>query len=48
LLEKLWHVQKTVKERYSRTPMRDENGSELGDLIEDNDATLPIDATKKD
>jgi RNA polymerase primary sigma factor len=44
-LEKVRTVLKIVKEPLSlETPIGDEEGSRLGDLIEDRNATLPIDA----
>jgi RNA polymerase primary sigma factor len=44
-LEKVRHVLKIAKEPLSlATPIGDEDGSQLGDLIEDKDAVLPIDA----
>jgi RNA polymerase primary sigma factor len=44
-LEKVRHVLKIAKEPLSLgTPVGDEDGSELGDFIEDKDAVLPIDA----
>src|SRR5579862_1825968 len=44
-IEKVRTVLKIVKEPLSlETPIGDEEGSRIGDLIEDRDATLPIDA----
>src|SRR5215468_5481546 len=44
-LEKVRHVLKIAKEPLSlATPIGDEDGSQLGDVIEDKDAVLPIDA----
>ena len=44
-LEKVRHVLKIAKEPLSlATPIGDEEGSQLGDFIEDKDALLPIDA----
>ena len=44
-VEKLRKVQKIAKEPLSlETPLGDEDGSHLGDLIEDHDVIMPIDA----
>jgi RNA polymerase primary sigma factor len=44
-LEKVRHVLKIAKEPLSLgTPIGDEDGSQLGDFIEDKDAVLPVDA----